>query len=75
MCKILEDMCMEARREGWIEGWREGWLEGWREGQAEKRQEFILRMLNAGRYTLNEIAELFELPLEQIKQFKAGQGL
>lgn len=63
MCKILEDMCLEAKQEGRMEGIVEG------------QQKFIRRMLNAGRYTLNEIAELFELPLEQIKQFKAGQGL
>ena len=67
MCKILEEMCMEAKQEGIAEGITEGIMKG--------KQEFILRMLNSGRYPLNEIAELFELPLEQIKQFKAGQGL
>ena len=59
MCKILEDMCLEAKQEGVVEG----------------QQKFILRMLNAGRYTLSEIAELSELPLDQIKQFQAEQGL
>ena len=78
MCKVMEDM----RNESWNEGIKEGMKEGRKEGIKEGRKEGIKegmkaaarRMLEAGKYALEEIAEISGLSLEDVKQLQAGQG-
>ncbi len=56
MCKVIEDMRKEEREEGIKEGMRIA----------------ALRMLAAGRYALEEIANISGLPLEDIKKLQKG---
>lgn len=58
MCKVIEDMRREEREEG--------------------RQETLIqiaqRMLAAGRYALEEIAEISGLSLDEVRQLQGSQG-
>lgn len=40
----------------------------------EERIEVALRMLEAGKYALDEIANISDLPLDEIKKLKTGQS-
>lgn len=60
MCKAIEDMRSESLQEGLKEGMK----------------ATTLRMLKAGKYTLNEIAAISGLSLYEVKKMaedKAGQ--
>ncbi len=59
MCKVMEDMRNESLKEG------------------EKRgeQNMVLRMLQAGKYTLEEIAELSCLSLDDVRRLQIEQGV
>ena len=58
MCKVMEDMRNESLKEG------------------EKRgmKAVALRMLEAGKYALEEIAEISGLSLDDVKKLQVGQG-
>ncbi len=58
MCKIMEDM----RNESLIEGIKEG------------MKETALRMLDAGKYALEEVINISSLSLEEINQLKAERN-
>lgn len=70
MCKIIEDFVKEEREEGWKEGWKEGWQEGWIEGKIEIEKEVALRMLKAGKNSIEEIAELVGLSMEELRKLR-----
>lgn len=70
MCKVMEDM----RNESWREGVQEGKKEGIKEGIKESMKVVASRMLEAGKYALEEIAEISGLSLEDVKKLQAGQG-
>lgn len=57
MCKILEDMRNESRKQGIKEGMK----------------ETALRMLSVGKYALDEIVNISGLSIEEVKQLKAGR--
>lgn len=59
MCKAMEDM----RRESMQEGIKEGISKGMKSA--------ALRMLNAGKYTIDEIVSISGLSLEEIQKLKA----
>ncbi|MCI8351377.1 MAG: hypothetical protein HFJ86_09490 [Oscillospiraceae bacterium] len=59
MCKILEDLRNESLKEG----------------AKGAKNETALRMLKAGKYTLEEIAEMAVLPLDEVKRLQAGQEI
>ena len=40
----------------------------------EQAKAVVLRMLVAGKYALEEIAEISGLPLEDVKKLQAGEG-
>ena len=63
MCRVMEDMRDVALREGLREGRREGRREGIQEG----KREMALRMLEAGRYSIEEISELSGLSPDEIR--------
>ena len=42
-------------------------IESWQEGVEEGRKDTALRMLKAGKYALDEIAEMSGLSLEDVK--------
>ena len=67
MCKAIEDMRRQERQEGF----EEGKAEGKAEGKDEKMKEIALRMLRAGKYALDEIADMSGLPLNALQVLKA----
>lgn len=71
MCKVIEDMYDEARNEGV----REGIKEGVQMGAKDKATSAALRMLNAGKYALDEIADILGLSLEEVQKLQEGQGV
>ncbi len=62
MCKIMEDMRNESLKEGIKRGIKEG------------MKETALRMLDAGKYALEEIVNISGLSLEEINQLKAERN-
>lgn len=79
MCKVMEDMRNESLEEGKEIGRREGKIEGKIEGRIEGRMESAFdiarKMLRAGKYALDEIAECVDLSLDEIKRLKIEQNL
>ena len=81
MCKVMEDMRNEARAEGRVEGRAEGRVEGRAEGRAEGRVEgskekaiiVARKMLNAGKFSYEEISEFTSLTLDEIKTLATKQ--
>lgn len=69
MCKVLEEMCREEREEGRKEGRQEGRKEGRQEGIQDTLQLF----LKDGTLTLEKIAEITHLPLEEVKRLQRSQ--
>lgn len=59
MCKVMEDMRLQEREEG-----RE---EGLKAGQAGEKREVAIRMLQIGKYTLEEISDIADIPLDEVK--------
>ncbi len=62
MCKVMEDMRNESLREGM------------REGMREEKKLTVLRMLEMGKYALEEVAKISGLSLEEVEKLQAGQG-
>lgn len=56
MCKSIEDMMREA----------------FEEGERKRTINIAKRMLDAGKYTLEEIVDIAGLPLEEIKTLKTN---
>ena len=61
MCRMMEEMRNESLREGLEQGRKQG------------MNAAALRMLEAGKYTLEEVAEITGLPLEEVKALQAGR--
>ena len=57
MCRAMEEMRIES----------------WQEGVEERRRDTALRMLKAGEYALDEIAEMSGLSLEEVKALDANK--
>ena len=57
MCRTMEEMRIES----------------WQEGVEEGRRDTALRMLKAGKYALDEIAEMSGLSLEEVKALDANK--
>ena len=58
MCRAMEDMRNESLREG----------------MKEEKKLTVLRMLEAGKYALEEVVQISGLSLEEVKKLQAGQG-
>ena len=67
MCKVIEEMRREEREAGMKEGLKEGLREGMKTA--------ALRMLEAGKYALEDIAGISGLSLGEVKKLQAGQGM
>ncbi len=76
MCKSMEDMRNQSLQEGIEIGMETGMEKGMEKGKKEGVQETMLhtarRMLEAGKYTLHEIAGISGLSLNEIKALQAG---
>ncbi|MCM1150397.1 MAG: hypothetical protein NC319_10010, partial [Butyricicoccus sp.] len=62
MCKVMEDMRNESLREGM------------EQGKNEEKKLTVLRMLEAGKYALEEVAKISGLSLDEVQKLQAGQG-
>ncbi len=62
MCRAMEDMRNESLQEGM------------RQGKRESMKAAALRMLEAGKYALEEIADITELPIDEVKKLQTGQS-
>lgn len=62
MCKVIEKMRKEEREEGMKEGIKKGMI------------AVALRMLETGKYALEEIVTISGLPLDEVKKLQTGQG-
>ena len=62
MCKIMEDMRNESLKEGIKEGIKEGAISTAR------------RMIAAGKYVLEEIANISGLSLDEVKELQADKN-
>lgn len=58
MCKVIEDMRKEEREEA----------------TAVEKKRTVLRMLEAGKYALEEMVSISGLPLDEVKKLQTGQG-
>ena len=67
MSKVIEEMRREEREAGMKEGLKEGLREGMKTA--------ALRMLEAGKYALEDIAGISGLSLDEVKKLQAGQGM
>ena len=61
MCRIMEDMRNESLKQGRKEGMKQG------------MKQAALRMLAAGQYALEEVANISGLSLDEVKELKADQ--
>ena len=59
MCKAMEDMRNESLQQG----------------KKEEKRLTVLRMLEIGKYALEEIAEIAALPLDEVKKLQAGHSV
>lgn len=59
MCRAMEEMRNESLREGMREGVK----------------KTALRMLEAGRYALEEISEITGLSMDDVRKLQAGQSM
>ena len=62
MCKVIEEMRKEEREEGIKEGIKAG------------MRTTALRMLEVGKYALEEIATISGLSLDEVKKMQTEQG-
>ena len=63
MCKVIEDMRMES------------FQEGIREGKKEVMKAVALRMLKAGKYTLDEIVSISGLSLNEVRELSVNKTI
>lgn len=69
MSKFLEDI----EEEGFQEGFQKGFQEGYQESFQEAQQSAALRMLQAGKYSLEEISYISDLSLDEVKKISADK--
>ncbi|NBH71863.1 hypothetical protein D3Z51_07460 [Clostridiaceae bacterium] len=69
MCQAVADMRKQERQAGRQEGRQEGRQAGRQEGRQEAYQRTVRNMLRRGD-SLEEIAEVLELPIETIKAWE-----
>lgn len=91
MCKVMEDMrnaslqegiqigrqegLQEGRQKGRQEGLQEGRQEGLQEGKRETMLVTARKMLDLGKYALDEIAQIAGLSLDEVKKLQANQNI
>lgn len=69
MCKLLEEMRAEAAAEAAAKARKEGKLEG----NHEKAVSMALKMLKRGRDSMEEISEMTDLSLEEVRELSKKQ--
>lgn len=89
MCKAMEDLRDQSfqegvkegvkeglergMREGVEKGMKEGVAKGMKEGVESQKRTAVLQMLRIGKYSLDEIADVNGLSLNEVKKMQAEQ--
>lgn len=68
MYKSIEEMKKECYEIGWKEGYEIGYKIGWE----KSRKETAFRMLQEGRYSLEEIVKISRLSLDEVKKLQSS---
>lgn len=66
VCKAIEDI----KKDALDVGRDEGRVEGRAEGREEERRDTAVRMIKAGKLSLEEISDYLALPLANVKEIK-----
>ena len=91
MCKAIEDMRIESWEEGKKEGIEEGIkkgeklgikkgeqigiTKGEKNGIKKEKKQTVLRMLQLGKFALEDVSAISGLPLEEVKKLQTNQSL
>ena len=75
MCKAIEDMRIESWKEGKKEGEEEGIKKGETKGIKKEKKQTVLRMLQLGKFALEDVSAISGLPLEEVKKLQTNQSL
>ena len=79
MCKAIEDMRIaswkEGKKEGKKEGIKEGEKKGKKEGIKEEKKLTVLRMLEIGKFALEDVSAISGLPLDEVKKLQTEQSI
>ena len=62
MCKSMEDLRDKS--------WKDGHAEGHAEGQEEEKEQTVLRMLESGKYSLEDAAFASGLSIEEVEKIQ-----
>ena len=80
MCQAMRELMKDeiardvarGRKEGRQEGRKEGRKEGRQEGRQEEAREAALRMLHLGRFSIEDVAFISGLPLDEVRKLAAN---
>ena len=61
------------RYQGREEGWEEGREEGREEGERNRARKIADLMLTEGKFSIEEVVNLTELSLEEVKELQMGR--
>ena len=67
MCQAVEEWKQELLDEGYANGEKVGMEKGEKAGMEKSKAQIAKNMLNAGNFTLQQIATLTELPLQTVE--------
>ena len=67
MCQAVEEWKQELLDEGYANGEKAGIEKGEKAGIDKSKAQIAKNMLNAGNFTLQQIATLTELPLQTVE--------
>ena len=70
--RYLKEEKQSSFAEGRAEGRQEGRAEGREEGRSVESINTVKRMLAKGSYSLDEIAEISNLPIERVRELAEG---
>lgn len=63
MCRAVEELIKEKNEKAFMVGRQEGR----QEGKQEEKVRIVQKLLGLGKFTPEDIAQLAELPLEEVK--------
>lgn len=67
MCRAVEELIKEKNEKAFMVGRQEGRQEDRQEGKQEEKVRIVQKLLGLGKFTPEDIAQLAELPLEEVK--------
>ena len=71
-CNLSEAIAEKSKAEGIAEGLAEGLAKGVAQGRENTKAYTALKMLKTGKYAIDEIADLLELPVSKVIAMQEG---